>query len=221
MKYCSQCGSELTEGAKFCSECGAPAGSGSTATAGKTVKCPQCGELIDAFVAKCPACGYELRGAPAASSLCELMDRLQTYEKGGAHKKGFISHLWRVTSEAEDAAASLIREFPIPNTKEDLMEFLVLAASNVDPDAFNELKKASLSPAEAMRSRAWMAKLEQAYQKASITMGNDSGFARCEEIYNKTSRKVLHARRALVYFLIGLALAWIVLIIVAVVLAPK
>lgn len=188
------------------------------------MKCPQCGELIDAFVAKCPACGYELRGAPAASALCELMDRLQTlqtYEKGEAHKRGIFAHLWRVTSEAEDAAASLIREFPIPNTKEDLMEFLVLAASNVDPDAFNELKKASLSPGEAMRSRAWMAKLEQAYQKASITMGNERGFARCEEIYNKTSRKVLHARHALILFSTGLVLAWIVLIIVAVVLAPK
>lgn len=185
------------------------------------MKCPQCGEMINAFVAQCPSCGYELRGAPAASSLRELMDRLRIYENGETRKRGILAHLWRVTNGAEDAAAALIREFPIPNTKEDLTEFLVLAASNVDPDAFNEFKKASLSPAEAMRSRAWMAKLEQAYQKASITMESDSGFARCEEIYRKTSRKVLHARRAQIYLFVGVALVWIVAIIVGVVLVPK
>lgn len=224
MAFCESCGHELSAGAKFCSECGTavvPSASLRGGIEGVAYKCPQCGEVLDAFTAKCPSCGYELRGAPSVSSLRELLEGLQQCEGSETHKRGVLQHLYRIADKSDDASAALIREYPIPNTKEDLIEFLILAASNVDPDAFNEFKKMNLSPAEAMRSRAWMAKLDQAYQKASIVMGNDDEFDRCEQIYNAISKRVLHARRAVVYIAAGLAVVWAVLIAVAIVLVPK
>lgn len=224
MAFCESCGHELSSGAKFCSACGTAVGPTTLSCDGNgraLHKCPQCGEVLNAFVAKCPSCGCELRGVPAAISLRELLDGLQRHEEAATRKHSVLQHLWRVADKSDDAAAALIREYPIPNTKEDLTEFLVLAASNIDPDAFNEFKKMNISPSEAMRSRAWMSKLEQAYQKASIVMGNDEEFAKYEKIYGATTRRVLHAKRSGVYFAVGLAAAWAVLIVVAIVLAPK
>lgn len=57
----------------------------------------------------------------------------------------------------------LIRNFYIPNTKEDICEFFILAVSNIK--------------AEDDCADAWLAKLEQAYQKARLAFGNDSSFS--------------------------------------------
>lgn len=155
MKYCAQCGSELSEGASFCSACGAPTGNRSAAAAGKTVKCPQCGELIDAFVAKCPACGYELRGSQTLSRVRELEDALRDIDS--------------VKKRSE-----LIRNFYIPNTKEDIYEFVILATSNIK--------------SQSADSDAWLAKLEQAYQKASLVFGEGGEFKRIEKKYIEACR---------------------------------
>lgn len=154
MKFCAQCGSELSEGAKFCSECGTPTGNSSAAAAGKTVKCPQCGELIDAFVAKCPACGYEIRGSQTLSRVRELEDALEGVESS---KK----------------RSELIRNFYIPNTKEDIYEFVILAASNLKAGGSDD--------------SAWSAKLEQAIQKAELVFGNGPELDRIKRMRKSTS----------------------------------
>lgn len=154
MKFCAQCGGELSEGAKFCSECGAPTGNSSAEAAGKTVKCPQCGELIDAFVAKCPACGYELRGSQTLSRVRELEDALEGVE---SPKK----------------RSELIRNFYIPNTKEDIYEFVILATSNLKAGGSDD--------------SAWSAKLEQAIQKAELVFGNGPELDRIKRMRKSTS----------------------------------
>lgn len=154
MKFCGQCGSELSEGAKFCSECGTPTGNSSAAAAGKTVKCPQCGELIDAFVAKCPACGYELRGSQTLSRVRELEDALEGVE---SPKK----------------RSELIRNFYIPNTKEDIYEFFILATSNLNAGGGD--------------NAAWRAKLEQAMQKAELVFGEGKELEKISKIYKKVA----------------------------------
>lgn len=161
MKYCAQCGGELSEGAKFCSECGTPTGNSSAAAAGKTVKCPQCGELIDAFVAKCPACGYELRGSQTLSRMRELEDALEGVE---SPKK----------------RSELIRNFYIPNTKEDIYEFFILATSNLN--------------AGGSDNAAWRAKLEQAIQKAELVFGEGDDLSRLTSAYAQINKKQTAAR---------------------------
>ena len=72
MAFCMNCGQELPDGAKFCSSCGSAIGTVTEETNerkvtydGKLHKCPNCGEILNSFVANCPACGYELRGTEA------------------------------------------------------------------------------------------------------------------------------------------------------------
>lgn len=58
MAFCISCGQELTEGAKYCANCGKAVNNDST-NQRKTVydgelhKCPNCGELLNAFGTVC------------------------------------------------------------------------------------------------------------------------------------------------------------------------
>ena len=145
MSFCVNCGNKLTEGAKFCTNCGATVTpfkresqtQRTTVYDGEIHKCPNCGELLDAFTSRCPACGYELRGAKAAGSVQQFYFD--------------INHATSVEQKT-----TLIRNFPIPNTKEDIMEFMILAASNFNADSY-----ISEQGQEKELSEAWLAKFEQ------------------------------------------------------------
>lgn len=161
MAFCINCGQELAEGAKFCANCGKAANSTST-NQRKTVydgelhKCPNCGERLDSFVTTCPACGYELRGARVTSVVNDLALKLER-------------------TESVEQKVDLIRNFYIPNTKEDIYEFFILATSNMNSDSY--------------AAEAWYAKLEQAYQKAKLSFGNAPEFQYLSQLYNKAKKE--------------------------------
>lgn len=122
---------------------------------GQVRKCPECGEVINAFVPVCPSCGHEMRGSKATSAVHELAVKLDKTHSIGEKEK-------------------LIRNFYIPNTREDIIEFLILASSNIETGSDC--------------TDAWAAKMEQAYQKAKLTFGDNSEFEYVETLYSKTAR---------------------------------
>lgn len=85
----------------------------------KQHRCPNCGAEIDAFKATCPYCGTDLKGHTTVLSVQELNQRLQEIDKRGLSE-----------DEAQSARRSLISTFPVPNSREDLLEFLTLSAAN-------------------------------------------------------------------------------------------
>ena len=141
MAFCMNCGKQLPEGAKYCSSCGTALETKNTSTresyAGKVLKCPSCGEVIPSFTGNCPTCGHELRNSEISSSIKELSLKLEsTY-----------SNLEKI---------SLIRTFPIQNTKEDILEFMILASTNIENSSQQDV------------AEAWSVKFEQAYEKSKI-----------------------------------------------------
>lgn len=164
MGFCINCGQELADGAKFCANCGKAvnAPQNETKDQRKTVydgelhKCPNCGERLDSFVTTCPACGYELRGAKVTSCVNELAQKLEN-------------------AETVEQKIDLIRNFYIPNTKEDIYEFFILATSNMNTGGYDV--------------EAWYAKLEQAYQKARLSFGNAPEFQYLSQLYNKAKKQ--------------------------------
>lgn len=124
MKYCINCGQELAENAKFCANCGQVVENNCSTNQRKTTydgeihKCPNCGEVLGAFVSVCPSCGYELRGTQSASAI-----------------KAFSSKIEQAVSGKQKV--NLIRNFPISNTKEDIFEFMILASSGITGE-YNE-----------------------------------------------------------------------------------
>lgn len=173
MAYCINCGKELPDEAKFCSEYGTAVNdaSSSTSTQRKTVydgeihKCPNCGELLSAFTATCPACGFEIRGVSASHSVVEFAKELKSVE-------------------LKEHRIYLIRSFPVPITKEDIMEFMILALSNMDVGADGTIME------------SWLAKIEQCYQKGKLLFQHDVDFAKIQNAYDQAHEKVGNIHQA-------------------------
>ena len=70
----------------------------------------------------------------------------------------------------------LIKNFYIPNTKEDIFEFFILASSNVAVGGDDE--------------EAWLTKLEQTYLKAKLTLGNGEEYLHINELYTKINKQL-------------------------------
>lgn len=167
MAYCKKCGKEVADGVAFCDGCGS-AVSGETQQSerkqtydGGIHKCPNCGEQLKAFETICSNCGYELRDVKSSNALNDLVKKLEN-------------------ADTEEKRSYAIKNFPVPNTKEDIFEFMFLASSNVEGDD--------------IVSNAWVAKVEQCYQKAKLILSEDPGFANIEELYNNVCSKVKKAK---------------------------
>ena len=164
MAFCINCGAKLQDGANFCGNCGKAVNDNSSNKQRKTVydgeihKCPNCGELLNSFVTNCPACGYELRSVKTNSPIEALAKKVEA-------------------ASSLDEKIELITNFYVPNTKEDIYDFFILAVSNLEDSNYDT-------------DDAWRAKLEQTYHKAKISFGNANEFAYIDELYQKIRKKV-------------------------------
>lgn len=238
-RFCQYCGTKLDTGARFCKGCGKPIDQSGSSAAGcaspkteeifshkqhterKTVyegqlhKCPNCGELLDAFRSHCPSCGYEIRDARSSSSVRELAQKLERIEAERMapieEKKSLMKMVFgkdfKEENEAEEAQerfdehkrqqkANLIINFSVPNTREDILEFMILASSNID------VKKGI----DDEVSKAWLSKLDQVYEKAKLLMGNKPSFAQIKYIYDRKKAQIKNRKfkgLAIACFIVG------------------
>ncbi len=227
MAYCINCGQRLTDGAKFCANCGMPTTNDQTKRKtiydGELHKCPNCGELLNSFTLACPSCGYELRGTNANNSVKELSYKLEQIEKTREHEppsKSYISKLYGTDgklSKTDEQKISLIRSFPIPNTKEDILEFMILASSNINFKLYGLGDKGVITASQREVSDAWFAKMEQVYEKAQLLFSNHPEFQKISRLYEKTNRKIKKKKReivALIVFPFAFFLAMVLMVII-------
>lgn len=166
MQFCKICGTKLADGAKFCQKCGSnlkvdnfSGNQRQPMSGGKIYKCPYCGEILSAFEINCPACGNELRDAATTSAIREFSYRLSN-------------------AVSEYQKVNIIRSYPIPNTKEDIFEFMILASTNINEQPINDVFE------------AWIIKFEQCYQKAKLSFRQESDFVKIQAIYEKTRKDI-------------------------------
>ena len=137
MAFCSNCGERIEEGANFCNKCGKPVNenysSRKVTYEGEIHKCPNCGEILNSFVSNCPTCGYELRSVNTSNTVKQFVLKLEQIE---ANRDNIDVDLRRkdpnALTKTDEQKVNLIRSFSIPNTKEDILEFLILASSNIN-----------------------------------------------------------------------------------------
>ena len=216
MAFCINCGQELAEGAKFCANCGKAVNGENPTTQRKTVyegqihKCPNCGEVINSFVSNCPACGYEIRDAQGVSSVRQLAMKLEQLEAKRPPKKGI--NIFAQTfgggvqlQSIDEQKIDLIKNFSIPNTKEDVLEFIVLAAANIDLKVYglDSSRYQMLDPARRELSDAWLAKLEQADQKAEIMFGHTQEYLSMRNVYENKMKAIKKQKLQIVWLLVG------------------
>lgn len=209
MPCCVNCGKQISEDAKFCPECGvslaaaqSPNRSHRTQSfAGEILKCPNCGEPLSAFEVTCHACGYELRNIAASVSVQQFADQVARMQAGRETEKTRVPSKNEGTPDLADAAskrvANLINSYPIPNSKEDITEFLILAASNIELDYLTGNIPGGKTDwgSRNLISESWRAKFEQAYQKAEITFGKDPDFQRIQELHSKKEKEIRKAQK--------------------------
>ena len=166
---------------------------------GSIHKCPGCGELLDSFVSECPACGLEIRDSRPSGSVIELSKKLERIEARQMppfqEKVSFMKSLVGKDFNNEDEEDEAKREFekqkkkekvnaiinfPVPNTREDILELMILSASNIN------LKNGI----DDDISEAWIQKMEQVFEKAKITMGNTPGFFQIKSIYDRKQSEI-------------------------------
>lgn len=182
---------------------------------GTVHKCPNCGEVLASFVSVCPTCAHEIRDTKSSTAVRELALKLErieaqkmpTFEEKKSVMKMVFGKDFNEEDEAEEAQerfdeqkaqekATLIINFSVPNTKEDILEFMILASSNIN------IKNG----VDDVVTQAWISKLEQVYQRARLIMGNSQDFAIIQNIYEQ-KRSELKSRKfkglAIAAFIVG------------------
>ena len=144
---------------------------------GIVVKCPSCGDIVPSFTINCKACGHEFRGVTSKSVIVQLQIKLKEIEDyewknnqynglNGNHKIDAL-----VVNSIADKQKPIIEGFFVPNTKEDILEFLSLALP-IGSQQFSWLDKSS-QPGNVKLSKAYKAKAQQCIMKARIAFAND------------------------------------------------
>jgi len=199
MAFCSKCGNQLAENQKFCIKCGAPTGGATVPKpvvekVGNIRKCPACGAEVPSMTAICSDCGHEFSNVQVSSTVRSFFEKLdaisqEVFEKAAAEEaKGPVGGAWGVALGIDRMARmgktfrginagtkrqiGLIEGYPIPNSKEDILEFLLLASSR-----YKGIRRPLIPVAEKMEAfkldDVWRVKCEQAYIKAKILLKSD------------------------------------------------
>lgn len=88
--------------------------------------CPNCGASLPVMAISCPKCGFELSDQKAVSSVQTLADKIEKISIG-----------LRKVGEADENGKNIIYQdiintismFPVPNNKQDIIEFLTLSCA--------------------------------------------------------------------------------------------
>lgn len=152
---------------------------------GDIKKCPACGAIVQSYQGTCPECGYAFENVEANSSaqkLQKMVDSLleeQLIADKSLENEDALSSVVKAFSvrhaqnefRKEEKIRSAILNFPVPNTKADLMEFIL-----------------SLKPKkDGAYGDAYFAKYKECLDKARFMFPNDKDFAPILEA-NKLSK---------------------------------
>ena len=209
MAYCPNCGTKLVNGDVFCGNCGkrieaaaapcepvfsqAPTEESESPTKETKPKsgitrCPACGEIVDKNAVICPSCGFGIRDV-ADGSIALLSQKLDLIESKRPQKRKKDEN--DTISATDERKISLIRSWPIPNSKDDLIEFAAMASGNciASPKLGNDR-----IAAEDALADAWRSKFNQAYAKAEHLFGDSDEFALLMDLKTDIQKRTVVSR---------------------------
>jgi len=134
---------------------------------GDIKKCPSCGAPVQSFNTKCSDCGHEFRNTQASKSIKEFFNTMN--------------------SAPPETQAGIISNFPVPNTKEDIFEFLSMAIGNcatlTNQDKMTYLQSqwtGTYRPELGYKEseiRAWQSKVQSVIQKGKISFTDEGSIS--------------------------------------------
>jgi hypothetical protein len=139
---------------------------------GNLKKCPSCGASVSSFEIKCKDCDHEFRDVIVNVSIEKLFKELKAVKRKEVnyddddyyedHDSGFF-----------EKRAGIIRDFPMPTSKEVLLELITRGISelnNINTNSIGDIFQSSTNNSELI---AWQSKTEEAIDKLKIASIND------------------------------------------------
>lgn len=185
--------------------------------AGAIMKCPNCGEIIQPFSTICSTCGIEFRNVAASQAISNLQKQLESikYSSDIKTRKNIFGAMMDIGKVDEKTCKmiQIIQNFAIPNTREDIVEFITLANTNINVECFSDFYYSNIQDKMRLRalSEAWIAKMEQAYQKSCMWLQKDEVFEQIEKIYKNRMNEIKNIKKKSKIYIVLIALAPIVL----------
>jgi len=127
---------------------------------GNISKCPSCGAQLGSFVTSCESCGHEFSDIEANRSITALVNRFEEIDKE-VDEKGLTGG--RRQQAIIEKKARVIRDFPVPNSREDLQQLLYY----IQPKLVDSVK-----PDPNIED--WRAKFAEVLNRAKNAYKNDS-----------------------------------------------
>lgn len=136
---------------------------------GDVKKCPACGAIVQSYQGVCPECGYAFENIEANSSsrrFSEMLDKMtKEDEDKSIFKKITQTYAGVFTGKWDDTRIhAAIRNFPVPNTKTDLMEFIITM-------------KTKMSDNQSLYADAYRTKYKECIDKARMLFPHDKDLA--------------------------------------------
>lgn len=144
---------------------------------GELNKCPNCNAVVQPGTAKCNECGYEFRNIDAVNSVQQFSNTLNRIQSRFNNLQEDSDEI----SPRGNAIVTAISNFPIPNTREDLLEFIIFTESKLKHLTAN-------SATDHAIRKAYKAKYFESMEKAKIYFNNDPQFQHVFSTYEKNKR---------------------------------
>ena len=140
---------------------------------GDVKKCPRCGEPVEPMAVKCSACGYEFRNVEALKSSQRLAEKLEAIDDAYRGKTVVKNMGLGIKQDMTDfdigrEKVTVIKSFPVPSTKEDLLDFAISMQSRWSSSTMGDDQLGLKS--------AYKAKYDECINKAKILFPNDPMF---------------------------------------------
>ena len=176
----------------------------SSSKEGEIRKCPSCGSVVKSFQIKCLDCGHEFSGSKVLSSKQKLHNELNDAEREIRSSK--LSGLEKLEgAQAYDRKvnarkASIISSFPLPNNKEEILEFFNWA--------IHESMNTGAAHDDGTLRKAWRAKANELRSKINLELSNDSHAQLLIKEFDRSAKKIILSRplKLLIIFILGFIL---------------
>lgn len=150
---------------------------------GDVKKCPACGAIVASFMTKCSDCSHDFNNLQANVSIQKLFEMLNEVESNRKIKEdsGIFGSLSKKISETYGGTydelskrkVEIIKNFPIPTTKNDILEFLSMAYPNAKKTGSFWNHNEPEVKAHNEMVPVWKNKCEQIIMKAKFSMKDD------------------------------------------------
>ena len=136
---------------------------------GNIKACPACGASVKSFQFKCEDCGHEFQNTKIDGYINEFKKTIEQAisEKHILYKYKVNNVEYEIPNETskDKAVASLIKSYPLPKNKEDIIELLIYAYSNYESDESQKIWGITIpKPVKD----AWYAKAKQAIELLEV-----------------------------------------------------